>query len=82
MKPVKDSTLDQMEDATNASVKAILAYLAYQGENQMYEKKARAAAALISAYGRIRASESNRMAIEAMAEKCVGSGRTQRKLAG
>jgi hypothetical protein len=79
MKPVKDSTLDQMEDATNVSIKAMLAYLTYQGENPMYEKKAKIAAALVNAFGRIRASESNRISVESTVARRVGSGSTDQR---
>lgn len=67
MKPVKDETLDEMEQTAVESARAIRAYLAYQGDNQTYRDKARVGAAAISSFARARASETNRIGIELMA---------------
>lgn len=69
MKPVKDSTLDVLEDAVPDAVKAIRAYLAYQGENPQYAQKAKAAIAIPSALAKLRSSETNRMQVELIAER-------------
>ncbi len=69
MKPIKDETLDDMEETAVQCSKAIRAFLTYQGENTHYKDKARVAAAHLGAFARTRASESNRMAVELMAER-------------
>lgn len=73
MKAVRDETLDEMESTVMEGAKAIRAYLRYEGENRRYEQKARVAATAISAFARTRASESNRMAVELMAERQSGT---------
>lgn len=71
MKPVNETTLDELEETAVVSAKAIRAYLVYQGENPTYERKARVAAAAISSFARTRASETNRMGIELMTHKLM-----------
>ena len=72
MRAVKNETLDELEEMALASAKAIRAYLTYQGTNKDYEKKARVATAGISSYSRLRASETNREAIELAAHRMNG----------
>jgi hypothetical protein len=69
VKPVKEKTLDELEETAVAGAKAIRAYLSYQGDNPTYRDKAKVSAAAISAYARTRASETNRQAIELMARR-------------
>ncbi len=67
MKPVNDKVLDHLEETALECSKAIRGYLVYQGENPSYERKARVSATHISGWARVRASETNRLAIEAQA---------------
>jgi hypothetical protein len=69
VKPVNDDTLAAIETAVEPSVAAIKAYLAYQGDNSQYRDKARIAVGLLSAFGRVRASETNRMQVELIGER-------------
>lgn len=69
MKPVNDSVLNDLESAIAPSVAAIKAYLAYQGENSQYHDRARIAVSLVSAFARVRSSETNRMQVELIAER-------------
>ena len=64
MKPINDKLLDAMEDAAVESVKQIKALFAYQGDDRRYYDKGKIAASVISGYARIRASETNRIAVE------------------
>lgn len=67
MKPINDKLLDAMEDAALESVKQIKALFVYQGDDRRYYEKAKVAASTISGYARMRASETNRIAVEAQA---------------
>ena len=66
MRPITDNTLDTFEEVALEGAKRLMAYFAYEGDNPQYRDKARAGATAISAYARMRASESNRMAVEVM----------------
>ena len=72
MRPVKEETLDAMEAMALKCAKAISEYLTYQGGNPAFEKKARVAGTGISAFGRVRASETNREQVEHMAKRLNG----------
>lgn len=72
MKPISDKTLDTMEDVALEGAKQLKAYFAYQGDNPVYFNKGKLGAAAISAYSRIRASETNRIAVELQAKKASG----------
>lgn len=74
MKPVKEKTLDELEETALVSAKAIRAFLAYEGDNQTYREKAKVGASAISAFARTRASETNRQAIELMGLRMGGTG--------
>jgi hypothetical protein len=65
MKPVRDEVLEHLEETALECSKAIRAYLTYQGENRAYEHKARVAATHIGGWAKVRASETNRIGIEA-----------------
>ena len=71
MKPVKDKTLEILEDTAIAGAKAILAYLGTAGHNDIQFAKAKIGAAAIGAYARTRASESNRTMVELAAERMI-----------
>lgn len=69
MKAIADSKLETFEDLAMESVKQVRAFFTYQGSDSRYFQKARLACGAISAYARIRASETNRMAVELAAGK-------------
>lgn len=64
MKPISDVKIEDFEDLAIESVKQLRAYFKYEGTNPIFFNKARLASGAISAYARIRASETNRMAVE------------------
>jgi hypothetical protein len=72
VKPVKDETLDVVEEAAREGAKQILAYFKYQGDNPTYYNKGKLGAIAISGFGRVRASETNRMAMHHKATKGGG----------
>jgi len=69
VKEISDGRVAQFEDLAVDSIKEIRALFAYKGEQPIYLQKAKVACAVISAYARIRASETNRMAVELTAER-------------
>lgn len=69
MKALKDQTLDVIEDVAHEGAKQIKAFFTYQGDNPIYFNKARLGAVAISALGRVRASETNRMMLERKAKR-------------
>ena len=64
MKPISDDLLDALETEATAWVKELSALRAYQGEDRRYYEKGKMAVGIISGLARMRASESNRMAVE------------------
>lgn len=52
--------IELAEEVAIEGLKAIKAYLAYQGENKMYEKHAKAGAAAVQGFTRHYASQTNR----------------------
>ena len=84
MKQIADVRLDDLEDLTMESAKQLRAYFKYEGNDSRYFQKARLASGMISAYARLRASETNRLAVELMAEKqqqpkAIGAGNASQK---
>lgn len=71
MKAVDEETLNELESAIKPSIGAIKAYLTYQGENAQYRDRAKIAVGIVSAFARVRASETNRMQVELMSERIV-----------
>lgn len=69
MRAIRDEAMDQFEDVALEGVRQLKAFFAYQGDNPRYFQKARLGAAAISGYSRIRASETNRMAVEHAANR-------------
>ena len=69
MKALTDEVLGEFEDVAREGARQIKAFFAYQGDNQLYFKKARIGATVIAAYARARASETNRMALELAGER-------------
>ena len=64
MRAVTDEAIADQEKLMMESAKQLRAFFAYQGKDPMPEKRAKYAVAQISSYSRLRASETNRMAIE------------------
>ena len=64
MKPIKDTTMDVLENVALEGAAQIRAFFTYQGDNPTYLQKAKLGAAAIGGYSRIRASETNRQAVE------------------
>lgn len=69
MKPLSDDTMEQFEEVALEGLKKLREFFKYEGDNPRYFQRAKVAATAIASYTRIRASESNRMAVELMAEK-------------
>lgn len=69
MKPLSDDTIEQFEEVALEGLKKLREYFKYEGSDPRYLQKAKVAATAVAAYTRVRASESNRMAVELMAEK-------------
>lgn len=69
MRAIADERLIDIEDLAMDSVKQIRAYFKYEGNDSRYMQKAKQAASVISAYARLRATETNRMALELHAER-------------
>lgn len=69
MKPVSDDAMEQFESVALEGLKKLREYFKYEGSTPGVYQKAKVAATAIAAYTRLRASESNRMAVELMTEK-------------
>ena len=69
MKPISDGRITELEDAAMESAKQLRALFKYEGSDGRYFQRARLAVAMIGAYARIRASETNRMAIEVATDR-------------
>lgn len=69
MKPIRESTLDQMEDLAVKGMNRISEFLDDEAASDLKFRKAKLGATTISAFSRTRASESNRMAVELAREK-------------
>lgn len=74
MKPIRDERMDDFEGLAFEAIKQVRAFFTYEGNEPRYFQKARLAIGAIGAYGRLRASETNRMAIEAMSSRQLGAG--------
>lgn len=57
------------EAAMGPGLKAVRAFLAYEGSDQRYAAKSKAGIGLIGAYSRFYSSQTNRAAIEMQAER-------------
>lgn len=82
MKPIRDDRLDEFEDVAMDSVKQLRAFFTYQGNDSRYFQKARLATGMISAYARLRASETNRMAVEMAAGRSLPEPPAAKRLKG
>jgi hypothetical protein len=73
MKPLNDAFLTDLEKEAREWVKELSALRTYQGSDSSYMNKGKLAVALIGGLARMRASESNRMAIELATTKLASS---------
>lgn len=64
MKPLSDELLAALENEALAWVSELRALREYQGTDSRYYQKGKLAVGIISGLARMRASESNRMAVE------------------
>lgn len=71
MRAVRDDRIEEFEDAAMEALKHIRAFFKYEGTNQTYVQKAKVANGVIGAYARLRASETNRMAVELQAGRTL-----------
>lgn len=72
MKAISEKAIESFEETALEGAKQLRAYFAYQGDNPVYFNKAKLGAAAVSAYSRVRASETNRMAVELQAKRSSG----------
>ncbi len=68
---VPEKLMTALEEGALEGVKALRAFLTYQGDNPQYEKRAKAGAALVTGYTRAFASETNRAAVELARNRAV-----------
>jgi hypothetical protein len=64
MRPIGDDFLEQAEQLAVESMSAMKAFLKYQGDNPTYYHRAKVAAAGLTNYVRLRATETNRVDVE------------------
>ena len=69
MKPLDEEFINESRDLARESMKAMRAFLAYQGTDQSHYHRAKIAAVGLTNFVRLRATENNRMAVELMAQR-------------
>lgn len=69
MKPIRDEAIEEFENTALEGCKQIRAFFTYQGTDSKYLQKAKVGAAAITGYGRLRQSETGRMAVEIAMDK-------------
>jgi hypothetical protein len=69
MKTIADGSMEEFEGVALEGARQLKAFFAYQGDNAKYFQKARLGAVAISGYARLRASETNRIAVELAAKR-------------
>lgn len=74
MRPIKDTTMSILETVALEGAAQIRAFFKYQGDNPAYLQKAKLGAAAIGGYSRVRASETNRLAVELATDRAVRPG--------
>lgn len=79
MRTVPDELMSALEQGAFEGVKALRAFLKYEGDNPRYEKHAKAGAALVTGYTRAFASETNRAAVELARQKLIAGGGDDQK---
>jgi len=82
MKAIREERLAEFEDVSMEGVKQLRAFFAYQGTDPRYFQKARLATGMISAYARLRASETNRLAVEQAVGRFLPDSSRQKQLRG
>ena len=82
MRAISDEKLDIFEDVALEGAKQIRAYFKYEGDQRRYLDRARVGATAISAYARMRASETNRMAVELASGKLLEHVQEPKQLKG
>jgi hypothetical protein len=75
MAKIKQTVIDEYEDAALKGLKAIKDFLAYQGDNPMYFKKARVGAVPVSSYTKLRGTEANMDATHVLQQKMVSKSK-------
>lgn len=78
MRAVKEETLNELEDTVGPALKAVRAYLSYQGDNPQYRDKAKIAIGAIGSFAKVRASETNRLQVELVADRMYGAEEPKR----
>lgn len=73
MRAISDARMEDFEGLALESVKQLRAFYTYSGSDARYFQKARLATGAIGAYARIRASETNRMAVEMQVERLTAT---------
>jgi len=71
VKDVPEVLMTALEEGAMDGVKALRAFLKYEGNTPIYEKKAKAGAALVTGYTRAFASQTNRAAVEMASKRVV-----------
>jgi hypothetical protein len=76
VKPINDEFISESEDLARQSMKAMRAFLTYQGDNPTYYHRAKVAAVGLTNYVRLRATENNRTMVELTAKRqgALGDG--------
>lgn len=72
MKAVSDTYMDESEEVARAGNRAMKEFLAYEGTNKDYYLRAKVGATAAANYVRLRATETNRMAVEQQALRETG----------
>lgn len=73
MREISDARIESLEDLAWEAIAQVRAFFSDQTPNEVKVTKAKLAVGIIGGYARLRASETNRMAIELAAQKMVGA---------
>ena len=71
MKPVSERFMQESEDLASKSMRAMREFLAYEDQDRGYALRARVACVGLTNYVRLRATENNRMLVEATAQRMI-----------
>ena len=75
MRPIEDKTIQELEELALEGAKQIRAFFTYEGSDLRYLQKAKLGAAAIGGYSRVRASETNRLAVELASARATDPAR-------
>lgn len=64
-----DQAIDLLGDGVPDALKHLRAFLAYEGDNPIYYKKAKVGGVILGSYVKAEATKTNRMAVEFSMEK-------------